>query len=387
MALPGIQINFTNGNIGTITPNADGVLGVVANNPTLGNLGFGEAVLLTSLASAEEGYGITDSSSPDLWAFLASVYSKTPAAEVWLMIETQATAYSSLVESAQTLAIAAEGRIRAMFLLMSPASGYTPSIQDGLDEEVYIAMEAAELLGVDLTTQYYAPLVTFVGAYGFDSTETHLDMLDLTELNYTRVGLIAADNPETIGMVAGRIAGTPVQRHIGRKKDGAIANKWQYGVEDATTYNYIETLMNKGAIVGRTYVGSAGVFIADDPLCASPISDYGQLSRRRSIDKAYRICYATLIEEMLDEIPIDGNGRIAATLIKSWQQKVANALENQMTANGEVSTDATNPNDTGVRVFIDPDQNVLGSGNIVVNVGIRPFGYAKYITINLGFQV
>lgn len=387
MALPGITINFTNGNIGAIPQNADGVIGVVANSPSLGNLGFGKAVLITSMEGAEQGYGITDSSSPDLWAFLNALFNNAPGAEVWLMIETQATLYSTLVDSAQTLAIAAEGRIRAMFLLMSPAGGYTPTIQHGLDEEVYIAMNAAQSMGDTLTGQYYAPLVTFVGAYGFDATATHIDMLDLTELDYPRVGLIAADNAETIGFVAGRIAATPVQRHIGRKKDGAIAGKWQYDTVDATTYNYIETLMNKGAIVGRTYVGSAGVFIADDPLCVSPINDYGQLARRRTIDKAYRICYTTLIEEMLDEIPIDGNGRIAPTLAKSWQQKVANALENQMTANGEISTDATNPNDTGVRVYIDPEQNVLQSGNIIVQVGIRPFGYAKYITINLGFQI
>lgn len=47
---------------------------------------------------------------------------------------------------------------------------------------------------------------------------------------------------------------------------------------------------------------------------------------------------------------------------------------------------ASDPNDMGVTVFINPDQNILATSRLQVKLRIRPYGYAKYIEVDLGFQ-
>ena len=71
---------------------------------------------------------------------------------------------------------------------------------------------------------------------------------------------------------------------------------------------------------------------------------------------------------------------------KNIETVVESAVINQMTAKGNLSTDPDDPNDTGVQVYVDPDQNIVATSHLDVQLRIRPYGYAKYIEINLGFQ-
>ena len=40
---------------------------------------------------------------------------------------------------------------------------------------------------------------------------------------------------------------------------------------------------------------------------------------------------------------------------------------------------------SGCRFFIDPSQNVLATSKVEGTLRVRPFGYAREITVNLGF--
>ena len=61
-----------------------------------------------------------------------------------------------------------------------------------------------------------------------------------------------------------------------------------------------------------------------------------------------------------------------------------NAVNRTMTAVGELSADADG---AGCKAYIDPKQNVLSTSKIVLVLKVRPFGYARYIDVKLGFQV
>ena len=56
-----------------------------------------------------------------------------------------------------------------------------------------------------------------------------------------------------------------------------------------------------------------------------------------------------------------------------------------MTAYGNLGNDPDNSNDTGVKCYIDPSQNVVSTSTIKVNIKVKPYGYARYIEANLGF--
>jgi len=81
----------------------------------------------------------------------------------------------------------------------------------------------------------------------------------------------------------------------------------------------------------------------------------------------------------------DGSGELVPAMVKSWESEVETAIVNQMTSEGNLGVDTTNPNDKGVKCFIDYKQKVVSTGKLVVSLQVKPYGYAKYIDVKLGF--
>ena len=142
---------------------------------------------------------------------------------------------------------------------------------------------------------------------------------------------------------------------------------------------------DKGFITFRTFTGKSGYFFADDNLATAAKDDYRSIARRRTIDKAFRICYATMLEHVCDEIPVTDEGKMVPSIAKSWETEIVTAIANEMTANGELGNDPADSNDKGVKCYIDHDQNVLATSQVNVTVQVKPYGYAKYINVELGF--
>lgn len=130
----------------------------------------------------------------------------------------------------------------------------------------------------------------------------------------------------------------------------------------------------------------AGYFFTDDPLATLPTDDYNGIAARRVIDKAYRIAYNTLIDELLNEITVNSSGQVSVSYAKSLESKVENAVVGSMTSNGELGNDPGDQNDTGVQCIVDPEQNVVTTGKLIIGLRVKPHGYAKYIEVNLGFE-
>jgi len=73
---------------------------------------------------------------------------------------------------------------------------------------------------------------------------------------------------------------------------------------------------------------------------------------------------------------LDDAGKISPAIVAGWKADIENAINQQMTANGEIS---------GTKATIDPDQDILGTNTLSVKLQVLPVGYSKYIEINLGF--
>jgi hypothetical protein len=48
---------------------------------------------------------------------------------------------------------------------------------------------------------------------------------------------------------------------------------------------------------------------------------------------------------------------------------------------------ADDPQDTGVKCYIDYAQNVVSTGKMEIVLRVKPYVYAKYIDVKLGFMV
>lgn len=393
--LPRIKIFFENGALNQVAPSPDGVLGIVCTGTAVvDTFALATAYTLRSLAQLT-ALGVTATNNAPLVKIVTEFYDQAgEGTEVWIMAFPDTVKMSDMVDKdtayATSLVAAANGRLRGIIVSRTPGVGYVPVVTNGMDADVELAIINGQLLAEYTADVQFAPI--FIILEGYEYTGVPSALPDLTLLENNRVAVFIGDTDSaskgaSMGTIAGRIASTPVQRNLGRVKDGPLAPVKTYIKSTITELADVASIHDKGFIVFRTFVGRSGYFFNDDFMATLPTDDYSHLTARRTIDKAFRICYDVLLEQLLDEIPVNGDGTMQAPMVKTWQMLVENAIATQMTANGELSADAADPKDRGVKCFIDANQNIISTSKMNVSVRVRPFGYPRYIDVYLGFQV
>lgn len=397
MGLPSVKINFSNGALGSIAPSSDGVLGLICTAVAVSTtFTLKTPYKITSIADLE-ALGVTAANNPRLYAEVTNFYlqagtgSKIP---LWVFGVSDTTTLAQMAAAGDltmspALLIAAQGEIRGLLFARKPAAGYTPTVTAGIDADCYAAATAAQALCGYAQNTFKTPIFAIIEGRSYTGVPANLT--DMTASTLNRVAILIGDTASdtgnaAIGLLGGKIASIPVQRNIGRVKDGALAVDNAYVKATAVALADVESLHNKGFITFRAHVGRNGVFFSNDPLCTTISDDYHRLALRRVADKAFRIAYVTLLNNLLDELPVLSDGTLQPAISKNWETQMENAISLSMTANGELSADAANANDRGVKCYINPSQNVISTSKITGVVRIRPFGYADYLEFSLGFE-
>lgn len=386
--LPRVKINYLNGLLGTVPENQDGLLGLVVLGATAVSTTF---VLGTPYRLVRpddlSALGITASNNARIVALVKQFYAEAEEGTPVYLIGIQATSMTTVldVDSGPMKAILQQLRGALRGLIVASASTAAVTVTDGLDPDVLTAMPKAQALAVWAADNLYAPIFVILEGRHFTSAA---DAPDLTALAYNRVGVfigdvVTASINAAVGTLAGRIAASPIQRNIGRVASGALAPTEMFigssPVDQAMSV--VDALYAKGYICPRIYVGLYGFYMVDDPLAVAKTDDYAHLTARRTVDKAARITYLTMLQFLLDEIEVNTDGTMQQPVLKSWQAAVEDAINNQMTAAGELSV----VDGSGCKFFIDPSQNVLSTSKVEGTLKVRPFGYAREIVVNIGF--
>ena len=384
MELPRVKIQFLNGQLGTVGESADGLTAIVCGAVAVGeSFATGTPYDVTSMDDVAE-LGITAENNATLYQHLKAFYDEAESGTKVVVYGVPATAKPSEIcdytataaPSLRDLITKENGRLRGVGLCNMAA--------DDLATVLANAQQAAEWA----TTELYAPLFVAMEYKGYDGKTT---LPDLTQMQYNRCCVVVGDTVSggagaCVGTLLGRVASIGVQRNIGRVKDGALApvTMWLGTKKIDESQSAVSDAHGKGYIVPRKHVGRSGYYFADDPMATDPTEDYATLANRRVIDKAYRIAYDTMLDMLLDDIECNTDGTIQTAVAKSWQQTVENAINQQMTASGELSTDTDG---SGAEVYVDETQNLISTSKVVVTLKVQPRGYARYIDVNLGFNV
>jgi hypothetical protein len=399
--LPRVKIDFSNGALGQVSASADGVIAVLFTGvPVAGKFVLNTPYKITKRADITAMLGITAANNPIAYNLFNELFDQSgDGIECWLCGFADTVTMTEMCTLAtanglQRLLTAANGKVRTVFVHRTPAVGYVSNVVNGIEQDVYSAMAQAQITAQWATDTLKTPVLILIAGWRYDGIPANLT--DLTTLSNNRVGVFIGQSEAgglldghgcAIGLLAGRLAIIPVQRNPGRVKDGAIK-----GVISAIIgHNSVETsdvasIHDKGYITLRTHVGRTGYFFTDDPLAAPVTDDYNHITARRTVDKAYRIAYDVLINELLDEVPVTDEGKISVAYAKSLENKVENAIINSMTANGELGNDPADQNDNGVSCYVNYDQNIIATGQVNVTLKVKPYGYARYITVQLGFK-
>lgn len=394
MQLPRVKIQFLNGQLGTVGESPDGLMALICGaSAVTGKLELNTVYPVTSMDDLA-ALGVTEANNATLYKQVKEFYDEAESGTKLILYPVSANTKATLLCDYTNMA---EGFARDLITRQNGAlrgigvaginTGSTSVSNDGLDSDVFTALPKAQQLAEWATSELYAPLFLVLEGRNYDASK---ELKDLTGEKYNRVAVVISDTVSDskgacVGTLLGRIASIPVQRNIGRVKNGSLFPLEMYvgtkKIEESGST--ISAIFEKGYIVPRKHVGRTGYYFSDDQMACDPTDDYAHLTNRRVIDKAYRICYDTMLDELLDEIDLNEDGTMQHAVVKSWQQTLENAINRKMTANGELSaTDGE-----GCKIYINEKQNVVSTSRIELNLKVRPHGYARYIDVNLGFLV
>jgi hypothetical protein len=283
----------------------------------------------------------------------------------------------------------AQGAIKVIAVLaddkaINTASG-TITITNGMNADVYTAAANMKAL-INVFVAAENPLRGIIGGTSYAGTAASLTAINGGTTN-NRVAIVMGDTQSydatytsaAVGLCLGRIAAIPVQRKISRVKDGALSNAAAYLNTVALTLadGDMATIAGKGYITFTMYPNLSGFFWSGDPTATATTDDYAMLARGRIIDKAHRLAYARLVQEVDDEVPaIPGTGVIEP----GFAANLSNAVEATINQNMTVFN-----NCTGSKCFVDPTQNVVSSNVVNAALTIYGVGYSTTINLKLGF--
>ena len=258
--LPRVRINYANGTLGQVAAMADGCLGMMAlgAKEVTGDDKFklGKAYTLRKLADLE-ALGVTSENNPNLYRNVKEFYAEAgDGTELWLTGYAESETFANAFDKdnaagAVALLKASNGKIRGLVAFKTPAEAYELTTTEGLDADVFAALPKAQQLGDWATDTLRAPIFSLVEGYGYAGDPATLK--DLTETEYNRAGVVLGDTAASsknaaMGVVAGRIATSAVQRKISRVRDGALQPLTFYvGAEPAELAD-LETINDKGYI-------------------------------------------------------------------------------------------------------------------------------------------
>lgn len=383
MNLPNISFNIQNGGLLQQLVTSDKVAGIILTGVSVADKAqINTAYQVFSLAEVE-GLGIlAEGANAFAYKFFEQFYNEGgQGAELWFLLVSDATNYASMLDVtgtyATTLLDASGGSIRVLGALKEPVAGVVTA--NGLDGDVHDGVIKAQALAVSYANKFM-PIRVMISGNNF--TGTVADLKDYKTTEYNRCSILLANNDgskvASLGLALGRLARTPVQRNIGRVADGPIepiAAYFSNGGKTETLQAGWDAIHNKGYIFLRSFVNKSGYYFTDDVTLTKDTDDFNSLSRGLVLDKAIVLAYATLVENLLDEVEVTAAGKIHPAIIKSWQSKVENALS--------AMTDASNL--SSQECYIDENQNILSTGIMNVTIRLQPVGYAKRIEVNIGF--
>jgi hypothetical protein len=137
-----------------------------------------------------------------------------------------------------------------------------------------------------------------------------------------------------------------------------------------------DELTTKAYIYAGQYEGYSGVYFNSDSTLTLATDDYNTIHINRIWDEATRGVRRALIPRMNSRVQIDPEtGRIKPSTIADWDAAAKRELESLL-KEGEIAD---------FRFTLDPNQDVIATGKVVVSLAITPQGIAKEIEATIGF--
>lgn len=427
----GPLIKKIDGALGALGGNEDNIHGLaIAGAPlpdagTYDTLGVGKKLVQASDADAMGFDAAYDAANKVLVRYHIDEYFRlNPNGVLWLLISESVTLTTLCDKDVGTaglnqLVIDSMKKVKTLAVDKVLADGYAPDLTNGMDEDVTTAIaKAQELIDAWRDENIFVDGVIIPGlALSLTSSEWG----DLRTLASPNVMVVIAQDKDVadldphyaphaaVGTALGNMGVRRVEEDFGSvtiennpnnngNPDYPINNvadklwlrpalssgklcKDMTAAEVKLIVGFVDTEVHPG--LGFVYADSfpeyPGVFFSKGSACTVATSDFAYYVNTRVWNKAARIALTRLIPFTNGKVEVI-DGKIGAETIGEWQESINDSRVGlgSMVTLGYV---------TKSTVYLDPDQDVFGTGKVTAKLSIVPFGYARAIEGDLGFAI
>lgn len=160
--------------------------------------------------------------------------------------------------------------------------------------------------------------------------------------------------------------------------DGAEFETTRLADGAVPTESLLTALDTKRYLLGRKHVGISGTFMNDSHTATLATDDMANIESNRTLQKARRLVRAALLPKLGAPVYVDGTtGKLEPGVVAEFEA-IAEAGLQALLQGGEVSA---------LDVYINPNQNILSTGLLQVDVRIVPVGTARNIVVTIGLTL
>ncbi len=386
----GVQINVLNGGLGRTVSAPDAIFGLILRGtfPQLDSTPTQITNLDTLIDLISYSVGGSNSSEQDnAYNQVAAFYSfpKNYGRKLWVMSVPVTVLQSAIVDYnqnyAKKLIEAAKGEISLLFISAYYANSYAPVILNGLDTDVDTAMTKASILAATFAGRNM-PLRVVLDGIKMSNIAALSNFATTGTRNNVAINIASMDGKVAAqGLLAGRLASIAVNENAGAVEFGDLgitesqakltSGQSLSSINDNTL---LESAADKGYITFWEVFSRYGYYFCDIPTVVRDSDDYKYLNDGRVVDKVQRLVYQVLIDYYLKQVKVNQDGTLDIMTVKTMEGKVENSLNINMVAKGEMSY---------AECIIDPAQNVLSTGQLLVGVRDTPTGTLRTIIVNV----
>lgn len=385
-----VVIEKGSGGLGRRTESDDAISGLVVNGPSVAaGVQHNVPYLFASLDDAVS-LGIT----PDydinnnvlVYEHIREFFRMAPNANLWFMLSEDFENYESLItENGVKLLRHAEGKIRRMAIAWN--SSYDAPL--GPDSEQVKAIVKAQEIAVAEFSEHRPIFFILEG-----KRINILNPFNVRSLNAENVmviigqslGVALRDKHNLYGAV-GTALGARAKAAVNVKHSwvdrfncygGSLTAAGINGSKiEGLTKGMLEALDAAGYQFFRTHTGIPGYYFNSTATATSATSDYAYAENVETMNKAARLVRAALLPYVDSPQKIDPKtGKLSPEVVKQFETVGRKGLE-EMLRNDEVSA---------IDIYVDPNQNLLATSELLVKFEIIPTGSTSKITAKLGFK-
>lgn len=372
--LHGFSATNTLGAISIIAPKRFGTYLNTTVTPTVEITGT-----ITATTAAFSGGTVSNQA---VWYYHISEFFRIqPKGSLYVGIWPSSTSYTEI----QTMQDTADGKMRQLGIFRDAtySAGDTTTIQSvcntlaGLHKPLSVIFAGNIKAVSDLTT------LANLASYSNPNVSVVIGQDGAGQGNYLYV--TQAKSITCLGATLGAVAFAKVSEDIAWISKFNISNGYECDTINfangdsvkTTSQSKLNTLDNYRYIFLINYVGIAGSYFNDSHTAIAVSSDYAYIENNRTIDKAVRGIYSSMLPNLNSPLTLNADGTLKDTTVAYFESQSAINLE-QMVRDNELSAFA---------VTIDPTQNVLSTSNLTIAVKLVPIGVARQITVNIGFTL